>query len=135
MSDAAGNSSVASLTITQSSLTLTINDLSGVDLHQPHIDVTGTINSSDYKVWVNGVEALLDAYGNWSVSGVPVNEGGTAVIQARAIPLSDNGGNLRKPGESNLSLCPRYRGRSGQTHAGVARSTFTAGYAEHSYAY
>jgi hypothetical protein len=61
-------------------------------LNQPFITVNGTLNTSGYAVWVNGVKATVDG-NEWTAERVPMPEGGTAIIQARAIPLSDNEGN------------------------------------------
>jgi hypothetical protein len=54
--------------------------------------MTGTINVSDHTVWVNGVKATIDS-GTWQADNVPMTPGGTAVIQARAIPNTDHDGN------------------------------------------
>ena len=93
MTDAAGNMRATNFSVVKSTVLLTIDDLSGVDVNQPKITVTGTINVSDHTVWVNGVKATLNGDGTWTAVDVPVNEGGTAVVQARAIPNTDNGGN------------------------------------------
>ena len=93
MTDAADNTNVTSLSVVQSAVLLTIDDLSGVDVNQPRITVYGTINVSDHKIWVNGMEVTNVSAGSWYVDGVPVNAGGTSVIQAEAIPNTDYGGN------------------------------------------
>ena len=98
MTNAAGLPSSTSLTVTQSDVILTIADLSTTDLNQPRILVNGIISVDGYTVWVNGMQVTTvwpngnGTYG-WQVDGVPVNDGGTAVIQARAIPNTDYGGN------------------------------------------
>jgi hypothetical protein len=92
-SDVAANVAVTNITIVKSTVELTIDPPDGSVLNQPYVTVTGTINVSDYKVWVNGVEATLNGDGTWAAQDVPTTGGGTAVIQARAIPYSDNGGN------------------------------------------
>jgi len=97
MTNAAGLSSSSRLTVIQGDVTLTIGDLSATDLYQPRIPVSGTISSDAYSVWVNGVAATNvwpngDGTWSWQAESVPVNEGGTAVVQARAIPNTDNGG-------------------------------------------
>ncbi len=105
MTDAAGNISMTNLAVVQSTVLLGIDDLSGADLNQSRITVTGTINVSDHTVWVNGVKATLNGDGTWAAEDVPVNAGGTAAIQARAIPNADNGGNgTGGGGGSNASL-------------------------------
>lgn len=93
VTDAAGNVTTTNINIIKSSVVLTIDDFAGQDLNQPTIDVTGTINVNDHTVWVNGVKATLNGDGTWTASNVPVNEGGTAVVEAAAIPNTDNGGN------------------------------------------
>jgi hypothetical protein len=97
MTDAAGNSSVTNLAVVQSGVALAINDLSGANLNQPRISVSGGIGTNNCTVWVNGVPATNvwangDGTWTWAAEDVPVNPGGTAVIQARAIPNTDNGG-------------------------------------------
>lgn len=46
----------------------------------------------DHNSRVNGVAASTQE-GRWRAEFVPLPEGGTALIQVRAIPLSDNDGN------------------------------------------
>jgi hypothetical protein len=55
VTDVAENSTMESLAVVKSSLLLTIDPLDPSYLNQPYVTVTGTINASDYKVWVNGV--------------------------------------------------------------------------------
>jgi hypothetical protein len=59
--------------------------------------VSGTITLTNCTVWVNGVQATQDdnGDGDWEAYSVPVGPGGTAVIEARAIPntAADNNGN------------------------------------------
>src|ERR1051326_6920256 len=92
--DAAGNAATTSITVTQSDLSITIDDVPDDQLHNWTVDVTGTIGAvTGYKLWVNGRGATINSGGIWSAPGVRLNAGGTAIIQARAIPTSDNGGN------------------------------------------
>ena len=93
VADVGTNTTITNFTVIQSSVELTITALDSETLNDPFITVTGTISTNDCKVWVNGVEVTNVSGGDWSVEGVPVNAGGTAVVQARAIPTSDNGGN------------------------------------------
>ncbi|MDR3410004.1 MAG: hypothetical protein P4L87_03510, partial [Formivibrio sp.] len=91
--DAANNIFTTNVTIVNLPTALTINPLSGDQLNGVTLDnVSGTINVSGYTVWVNGVNATQDGSGNWNATNVSIGTGGTAVIQARAIPNSDNGG-------------------------------------------
>ncbi|MCL4790267.1 MAG: hypothetical protein KJ070_26375, partial [Verrucomicrobia bacterium] len=93
VTDVAANTTMTTFTVVKSSVALTIDPVHESFLNQPYVTVTGTINVSDHKVWVNGVEATLNVDATWIAEEVPMTEGGTAVIQARAIPISDNGGN------------------------------------------
>jgi len=91
--DAAGNAATTNINIIKSDVELTINDLPENELPSGVISVvSGTINNTNYTVWVNGVRATMDG-NSWSAESVPLNEGGTALVQARAIPNTDNGGN------------------------------------------
>ena len=93
VTNAAGKPTMTNITVFSSTIGLTIT-MPSEDLWNPTVTVDGTIDSSDYTVWVNGVEATPpDEYGNWEADNVPMTPGGTAVIQARAIPNSNNGGN------------------------------------------
>ena len=88
--DAATNTTTASLTVTVDS-SLTIDDIPEYSLAGPTANyVSGTINMDDCTVWVNGLEAEQDE-GVWHAYAVPLGLGGTAVIQARAIPNSGGG--------------------------------------------
>jgi hypothetical protein len=76
-------------------VTLTIHEPSEAELAQARLTVTGTISEGGYAVWVNGVRASLTPDGTvwaWQAEAVPLGEGGTAVLQARAIPLSHHHG-------------------------------------------
>ena len=90
--DPAGNVTATNLTVVQSAVVITIDSVPAAQLNQATVPVAGTINVSDHTVWVNGVKATLNG-NNWTVEGVPVNPGGTAVFSVRAIPNTDNGGN------------------------------------------
>jgi hypothetical protein len=95
MHDAAGNTSASTITVNKSTVNLTIDPIG--DPTQLTTTITGTINVNDHTVWVNGVIATLTADGmggwNWQADDVNMGTGGTAVVQATAIPNSDNGGN------------------------------------------
>jgi hypothetical protein len=98
MTNAAGYPSMTNFMVIQSDdVNLTINDVPGDQLSTGLVTVTGTIDSADFTVWVNGVIATnLTDNGNgtwlWEADGVLLNTGGTAIIQAVAIPNSANGG-------------------------------------------
>ena len=92
VTNAAGYSSETNIMVVQSTLNLTIYQLTG-DLWQPTVTVYGTISDpDDYTVWVNGVEATVTG-NNWEADNVPLPGGSTPMVQARAIPNSDHGGN------------------------------------------
>jgi hypothetical protein len=88
-----GNVTTTNINVSKSAVQLAIDPLAEDSLNDATITVTGTLNVSDHTVWVNGVKATLNGDGTWTAEGVPLNPGGTAVIQARAVPNSDNGGN------------------------------------------
>jgi hypothetical protein len=85
--DAAGNRAATNLTVTINAK-LTIDPIPEGTLKGTKVDVvSGTINMEDCTVWVNGVRAVVEGT-NWHAYSVPLGTGGTAVIQARAIPNS-----------------------------------------------
>ena len=90
--NAAGKGSVTNINVIKSAMNLKINPVSD-DLWQDKVRVTGTIDTSGYKVWVNGIAAADTGGGTWQADNVPTTPGGTAVVQVRAIPNSDNSGN------------------------------------------
>jgi hypothetical protein len=85
----------------QSSVALTIYPVDD-NLNYPSVTVMGTIDNTNYAVWVNGVEATYFYwYGGayyWMAFNVPVNGAGSVVFQARAIPYADHDGNGTVPG-------------------------------------
>jgi hypothetical protein len=89
--DATGNKSATNFTVFQSPISLAITD-SYFDSTHPTGTIYGSIDSTNYAVWVNGVQASLIGSGRWIANNVPINDGGTAVFQARAIPNDDNSG-------------------------------------------
>jgi hypothetical protein len=96
MTNAAGYSSMTNFTVVHSDdVNLTIDDVPADQLSTRLVSVSGTIDSGDYTVWVNGVEAttmidLEDGTWWWEADGVMLSNGGTATIQAVAIPNSVN---------------------------------------------
>ena len=93
--DAVGNISTTNLTISVSA-GVTIddfsNELGGTPRDMISV-VTGTIALTNYTLWVNGVQASQYGQENWEAYSVPVGPGGTAVVEARAIPNSNNDNN------------------------------------------
>ena len=91
--DAAGNVTTTNITVTGSPAALTMNAVDSSQLWQFTAQVGGTISDPTYSVWVNGVQGTNNGDGTWSATNAPINPGGTAVFQVRAIANSDNGGN------------------------------------------
>ena len=95
--DAAGNTSVTNIGVIKSAITITIDSVPDEQLNNPTTTVTGTISVNDRTLWVNGVKITsFTANGqggwNWEADEVSTGSGGTAVIQATAIPNDDNNG-------------------------------------------
>ena len=87
VTDAAGNTSVTTIPVIQSSLVVTITS---AGLGQA---VNGTISDpANYTIWVNGVKATNNLDGTWTAPD-PHLTLDTPTVQVRAIPNSDNGGN------------------------------------------
>jgi hypothetical protein len=87
VTDVVGNVTVTNVNLVQSDVTLTINSvLAG------QTAVSGTISASGYTVWVNGTNATQPGDGTWSANIIPVTSG-NGIVEATAIPNSDNGGN------------------------------------------
>jgi hypothetical protein len=78
--DEAGNSSTNTLTLNRSPVTVTMNPLSGGQLNQSSVNVTGTVSDPAAAVSVNGLPAAVNSDGAWEADGVPVNPGGTAIF-------------------------------------------------------
>jgi len=90
--DAWDNVAVTNIMVVKSDLTLTIDPVASEQLHEPTVTVNGGLGGGGYTVRVNGVKATDNGDGTWTADNVPLPVGGTAVLQARAIPNSDNGG-------------------------------------------
>ena len=73
--DAAGNRATTNITFSTSDLGLTLNTVAA-----GQSVVTGTIDDSSYTVYVNGVQATNDEFGNWSATIAPIGIGGGAVV-------------------------------------------------------
>lgn len=79
--DAAGNKSIVSSTLYQSSVMVTVTPLVANQLNQSSVDVTGTVSDPTDAVVVNGVQAYyVDDAGDWEADGVPVSATGTATM-------------------------------------------------------
>ena len=109
MTDAAGNVASTNISVIGDPMNLTIDDQPGNSWIGLMATVTGTIDSSDYTVWVNGVEVTnytdngLGGW-NWSVDDVPVPNGGTAVIHASAVPNPGGGPRVTVPDSATKNV-------------------------------
>jgi hypothetical protein len=89
--NAAGHSSSTNLFMVRSAVSIAIATVASEYLGQATVTLNGTITDDSYKIWANGVGAF-PTNGAWTVAGVPVAGGPTAVFAVTAIPVSDNGG-------------------------------------------
>jgi len=88
--DVVGNTTVTNVSVVQSPLVLTINPVTPDNqLWQATVNLTGTISSANFAVWVNGVKGHNNGNGTWSANNVPVNSGGTASFMAMAYAPSE----------------------------------------------
>ena len=85
--DAKGNVSTTSLTISKSSVLVTVTPPAG-DL----TTVSGTVSDNTTRVYVNSIQATVNSDSNWTVTGVPVNSTGTVVYDVVVYPAADTGG-------------------------------------------
>ena len=91
VADVVGNVATTNITVFPGTIALAITVPSPDQLWQQGITVNGAISdSTDYTVWVNGAPATLNGDGTWTATNVWLPAGGTAVIQAQAIPNSAN---------------------------------------------
>ena len=94
VTDAAGSVTNKNIMVFPGSVALTITMPSSDQLWNQGLTVVGTISDpGDYTVWVNGAKANYTGGTGRRATNVQLPEGGTASIQARAIPNSNNGGN------------------------------------------
>jgi hypothetical protein len=87
--DAAGNMSTTNLSIIQSSVSLSINPLTGSQMNQSSVTVSGTIGDSSQKVIINGVLAVVSG-NNWTATNVPVSPSGTVGLNAQVTDAGNN---------------------------------------------
>jgi hypothetical protein len=85
VTNAAGNVTATSLTVTASDVTLTINTTpSDESLYQATGYVNGYISDPSYAVVVNGKPVSVDQSGGWWANDVPIRGQGTATFDAVA---------------------------------------------------
>jgi len=83
-------SSTAELSVVKSPVAVSMDPLSTNQLNQPFVAVTGTIDSSGYDVWVNGIQAMVNDDGTWEADGVPVSESGTTSFDMEVYSSDQN---------------------------------------------
>ena len=99
--DAAGQSSSTNISVVKATVNLTIGNVDPVQS-----TVSGTIGTSGYTVWINGVQATPDG-NNWFATNVPMfSIGNTMVYQARAIPNTDTNGCVSSEGSPDNPTSP-----------------------------
>ncbi|HEY5298051.1 MAG TPA: hypothetical protein VIK59_08995 [Verrucomicrobiae bacterium] len=87
--DAAGNMSETNLCVVQSSVNVTIDPISGDQLNQSSVTVTGSMDNPADTITVNGVSAEVNDDGTWEADNVPVNWTGMASLDVE-VSDSDN---------------------------------------------
>ena len=97
LTDAAGNTTLTNWYVVGTPGSLTIDSFQYLDLYQPTIPVSGKVADTKSEVWVNGVQAQVWNDGTWQAPAVPLNPGGTAVVQARAISGTPSGQGSDQP--------------------------------------
>ena len=114
--DAATNSSTTNFTIHRSHAGLKLDPLS-IMAGLPAVTVTGSIGRTNYAVWVNGVQAVVQTNGKWKADGVPTTYRGVDIITASERPI---GTNAPDPDAETNAPPPMYWGNAtNQIKAGV----------------
>ena len=88
--NAAGNTSVTNFVVNNLGTMVTIDDFSNLLAGSTQTTlptVTGTTSLTGCTVWVNGVAATQSG-NTWEADNVPISPGGTAVVEASAVPNS-----------------------------------------------
>jgi hypothetical protein len=110
--DVADNATTTNLTLTQSRVTITMDEPNPNELNQAYIaKVTGKISEPAYTIFVNGVKGHNNGDGTWFAKNVPVTAGGTASFDAIAYsPDEMKGKNAKAVGlvsaKANLGTVP-----------------------------
>lgn len=72
---------VVSLPVIRNDIGIAVNPLAANQLNQSWVNITGSVNGTNYSVYVNGVLAnYLDTNGNWEADSVAVSAARTAEI-------------------------------------------------------
>jgi hypothetical protein len=78
-----GSTSVGNFNVVKNDVGLVIYPLEDYQLNQPSVNVFGEIGDPSLCVWVNGVQASVDEYGDWEADNVPVSPVGTATLSVQ----------------------------------------------------
>ena len=78
-----GSTSVTSFNVIKNDVGLIINPLESDQLNQSSVSVFGEVGDPSLCVWVNGIQASVDDYGNWEADNVPVSPVGTASLSVQ----------------------------------------------------
>ncbi|HEU5125135.1 MAG TPA: hypothetical protein VFW05_13860 [Verrucomicrobiae bacterium] len=92
VTDGAGHLTETNITVIKSSVPFSVSSSFWVKPEQFYTTVYGTLQASNYTVWVNGVKAEING-NSWTANDVPLGAGGLMPVNARAIANGDNGGN------------------------------------------
>ena len=88
--DVVGNMSETSFNVVGNDVNLVVNPLTGGQLNQSSVTVTGTIGASSDTVTINGVQATVNSDGSWEADNVPVNQSGTAGLNVQVADSSNS---------------------------------------------
>jgi len=97
--DAASNVSTTVLTLYQCSVLVTLDPLTGDQLNQSSVSVSGTVSDATVALTVNGVTATVNPDGTWTADNVPVYAGRTAVLDVEISSFNHSPTLKRTPGK------------------------------------
>ena len=78
-----GSTTATSFSVIKNDVGLVIYPLESYQLNQSSVSVFGEVGDPSLCVWVNGVQASVDDYGNWEADNVPVSPVGTASLSVQ----------------------------------------------------
>jgi hypothetical protein len=105
------------LTVVQSSVTVSLDTLSSDQWNKPSVYVTGTVSDPTVEVFVNGVQAMVNDDGTWEADKVPVSAGGTAAFDVEVY----SGSTLNSAARSNLA----FNANDSSSSASIGSQLFT----------
>jgi hypothetical protein len=122
--DAGGYSSTTNLTLVQSAVTVTVNPLSGSNLNQSSVTVTGTVSDTNETVYVNGVQANVHPDGTWTACMVPVSANGTAAFNVQAYSSDSmlDGSQTADQEQPPTIVLADYQMQTGESSAGTGEN-------------